>query len=111
MYADASLTVHIPRRQYVEAMRGIPTIRVFEALACGIPLISAPWQDTEGLFNPGDLRFVRSGTEMRTLIRGWMENIDAAKEFALAGRQTVLDWHTCRHRAEPLSTILEDGRR
>ena len=29
-------------------MHGIPTIRVFEALACGIPLlISAPWQDTE----------------------------------------------------------------
>ena len=40
--------------QYTRAMNGIPTIRVFEALACGIPLISAPWSDTEHLFREGD---------------------------------------------------------
>src|SRR5581483_9097884 len=45
VYNSARLTVHIPRQQYREAMTGIPTIRVFEALAAGIPLISAPWQD------------------------------------------------------------------
>jgi spore maturation protein CgeB len=33
---------------------GIPTIRVFEALACGIPLVSAPWDDSEHLFRPGE---------------------------------------------------------
>jgi hypothetical protein len=32
---------------------GIPTIRVFEALACGVPLICAPWRDEENLFPPG----------------------------------------------------------
>ena len=37
-----------------KALPGIPTIRVFEALACGIPLVSAPWQDEEGLFRPGE---------------------------------------------------------
>src|SRR5690606_33948341 len=31
-------TVHVPRRPYVRALPGVPTIRVFEALACGIPL-------------------------------------------------------------------------
>jgi spore maturation protein CgeB len=36
------------------ALPGIPTIRVFEALACGIPLVSAPWDDAEGLFRPGE---------------------------------------------------------
>ena len=64
-YAAARLTVHIPRQQYAAAMTGIPTIRVFEALACGIPLISAPWQDTEGLFRKGDFLTVRNGEEMR----------------------------------------------
>ena len=108
VYADSAVTVHIPRRQYVEAMSGIPTIRVFEALSCGIPLISAPWEDTEKLFKPGDIRFVRSGHEMRAAIRHWMEDEDAAHEFALSGQDTVLDRHTCRHRAEQLSTILED---
>ena len=38
-FSRFKLTLHIPRRPYVELLRGIPTIRVFEALACGIPLI------------------------------------------------------------------------
>ncbi len=41
-FARFRVTVHIPRRPYVAALPGIPTIRVFEALACGIPLICAP---------------------------------------------------------------------
>src|SRR5206468_4012209 len=53
-FARARLTVHVPRRPYVRSLRGIPTIRVFEALACGIPLISAPWEDAENLFTPGE---------------------------------------------------------
>ena len=54
VYAGARLTVHIPRQQYNSALIGIPTIRVFEALACGIPLISAAWDDAEHLFTAGD---------------------------------------------------------
>ncbi|MGS2911511.1 hypothetical protein V5N27_14340, partial [Staphylococcus aureus] len=45
VFARALATVHVPRRFYTEVLPGIPTIRVFEALACGIPLLSAPWQD------------------------------------------------------------------
>src|SRR3954452_7371096 len=52
-FARHRMTVHIPRRPYVDALPGIPTIRVFEALACGIPLICAPWHDEERLFLPG----------------------------------------------------------
>ncbi len=111
VYANSSLTVHIPRRHYVEAMRGIPTIRVFEALASAIPLISAPWEDTEKLFKQGDIRFVRNGREMRAAIRHWMADEEAAIDFALSGQDTVLERHTCRHRAEQLSTILEDLQR
>src|SRR5690606_30216368 len=38
-YARHRMTVHVPRRYYSEELPGIPTIRVFEALSCGIPLI------------------------------------------------------------------------
>jgi spore maturation protein CgeB len=51
--AQYKATVHIPRRPYATALPGIPTIRVFEALSCGIPLVSAPWEDAEHLFTPG----------------------------------------------------------
>ena len=47
------VTVHVPRRPYVQALPGIPTIRVFEALACGIPLVSAPWDDARACSTPG----------------------------------------------------------
>jgi spore maturation protein CgeB len=107
-YAAARLTVHIPRQQYSTAMAGIPTIRVFEALACGIPLISAPWDDSEELFREGDFRVVSSCAEMRTAMQGLLSDPKAAKAQALRGLETVLSRHTCRHRAEQLTSICEE---
>jgi spore maturation protein CgeB len=89
-------------------MVGIPTIRVFEALACGIPLVSAPWMDTEHLFRPGDFRMVHDSSEMMRAMRELMSDAGAAEEQALRGRDSVLARHTCRHRAEELSAICEE---
>ena len=108
-YAAARLSLHIPRQHYVTAMEGIPTIRVFEALACGIPLISAPWQDSERLFRDGDMLLVRNAEEMRRAIEYLLNDPEAAQQQALRGLETVLRHHTCRHRAEQLSTIFEES--
>ena len=107
-YASSRLTVHVPRRHYVRAMIGIPTIRVFEALACGIPLISAPWSDVEELFRPGDIAFVSNGEEMCRAVRMLLERPELAAEQAALGRETVLARHTCAHRAAQLSEICEE---
>ena len=107
-YAASALTIHIPRQQYNAALTGIPTIRVFEALACGIPLVSAPWQDTENLFREGDLRFVHNAEEARTAMQELLENPRLAAEQAGRGFNTVLAHHTCRHRAEQVTSILEE---
>ena len=65
VFARHLATVHVPRRFYVDLLPGIPTIRVFEALACGIPLLSAPWRDAEELFRPGeDYLVARDEAEM-----------------------------------------------
>lgn len=99
-------TVHVPRRPYVEALRGIPTIRVFEALACGVPLVSAPWDDCEGLFCAGsDYLLACSGADMRQQLRALLQDRGMARELALHGRQTVLARHTCSHRVDELMTI------
>ncbi len=108
VYAQSRLTVHVPRQQYAGAMKGIPTIRVFEALACGIPLLSAPWEDTESLFREGDLRFVHSGEEMQAAMHDLLENPELAARQAARGLETVLAHHTCRHRAEQLTSILQE---
>lgn len=107
-YASARLTVHIPRQQYTRAMTGIPTIRVFEALACGIPLISAPWHDTERLFRQGDFLFVRDHREMTRAIEMLLSDSAAAEAQARRGLETILARHTCRHRAEQLLEICEE---
>ena len=108
VYASAELTVHIPRQQYTNAMQGIPTIRVFEALACGIPLVSAPWRDVEGLFRPGDFYMASSPADMLSAMSELLHNPDVAAEQAGRGLQTVLARHTCEHRAEQLSDIFEE---
>lgn len=108
VYAASRLTVHIPRQQYTCAMQGIPTIRVFEALACGIPLVSAPWNDIERLFNEGDFKIVHDAREMRTVIEELLSSPRDADEQVARGRSTILERHTCRHRAEQLTSICEE---
>ncbi len=103
------VTVHVPRRPYVEALPGIPTIRVFEALACGIPLISAPWSDSEGLFRTGtDFLVARDGAEMERHLRAVLHDRDLAEALAEHGLATIRARHTCRHRVDELLSIVSD---
>jgi spore maturation protein CgeB len=108
VYGATEVTVHIPRRHYANLMRGIPTIRVFEALACGIPLISAPWEDSENLFCKDDFQIVHNSGEMASAIAQLLSDRRAAQEQAERGLQSVLARHTCRHRAEQLTEICEE---
>ena len=106
-FAQAKLTMHIPRRPYVESLPGIPTIRMFEALACGIPLISAPWNDAEGLFRAGkDFLFAENGEEMTKIIRELLADPARRAEISASGLETIRARHTCRHRVDELLAIL-----
>src|SRR4029079_8584445 len=92
------LTVHIPRRPYASALPGIPTIRVFEALACGIPLVSAPWLDAENLFTPGsDFLVAHDGDEMQRHLQALLQDGAMRARQAVNGLETVLRRHTCWH--------------
>lgn len=109
VFARFAATVHIPRRPYARALPGIPTIRPFEALACGIPLVSAPWEDSEGLFTAGaDYLVARDGREMARFLRALLADPDMAAELAAHGRRTVLDRHTCSHRVDELLDIVAE---
>lgn len=108
-FAQYRFTVHVPRRPYVEALPGIPTIRVFEALACGIPLISAPWEDAEHLFRPGDDYLVaRTGREMKQWMDALVNDDDLAQSLVEEGRRTILERHTCAHRVDELMEICAE---
>lgn len=107
-YARSALTLHVPRRHYNNGLSGIPTIRVFEALACGVPLICAPWQDSESLFRPGiDYLCVNDGEAMKGEINRLLHDDAARRQLAANGLETVHARHTCGHRAEQLLEICE----
>lgn len=106
VFARHLATVHVPRRFYVTLLPGIPTIRVFEALACGILLLSAPWDDAEGLFRPGqDYLVARDGAEMLRHMRAIQADAGLRASLAAHGLETVRARHTCAHRAEELLAI------
>jgi spore maturation protein CgeB len=109
VFAQHRVTAHVPRRPYVKALPGIPTIRVFEALACGIPLVCSPWDDVEGLFAPGrDYLTARDGEEMKRHLRALLADADLAQELTQHGRETVLARHTCAHRVDELLVICRE---
>jgi spore maturation protein CgeB len=106
IFARALATVHVPRRFYVELLPGIPTIRVFEALACGIPLMSAPWEDAEHLFRPGtDFLVARNGAEMTRRLNDLKNDAELRASLVRAGLETVRGRHTCAHRVDELLAI------
>jgi spore maturation protein CgeB len=107
VFARFRATVHVPRKPYARALPGVPTIRVFEALACGIPLVSAPWADEEGLFRPGmDYLVAPDGIEMQRHLRAIVADPDHAREIAANGLATIRARHTCAHRVDELLSIL-----
>ncbi|HYE62214.1 MAG TPA: glycosyltransferase [Phycisphaerales bacterium] len=105
VYARHRIAIHVPRRYYTTLLPGIPTIRVFEALACGAPLVSAPWPDCERLFTKGDYASVTSGDEMARTLRRLLDSSEERHDIAARGLKTVLARHTCSHRVDELMEV------
>jgi len=83
--------------------------RPFEALACGIPLLCAPWNDTGSFVIPGkDFPVARNGAEMQGLLKALLQDKAMAHELAGHGRQTILRRHTCAHRVNELLAIYAE---
>ena len=107
LFARHIATVHVPRRFYFTALPGIPTIRVFEALACGIPLICSPWEDRENLFRPGrDYLVAHDRAEMTRHLRALARDPELRQELAANGLATIRARHTCAHRMQELLAIV-----
>ncbi|WP_424811379.1 CgeB family protein [Roseococcus sp. YIM B11640] len=111
VFARHIATVHVPRRFYVTMLPGIPTIRVFEALACGIPLVSAPWQDSENLFRPGeDFLTASDGDAMTRHLRALRHDPELRAALVKNGLTTIRARHSCNHRMHELLAILSELR-
>jgi spore maturation protein CgeB len=109
MYSRSRISLHIPRRFYANGLSGVPTIRVFEALAAGSPLVCAPWSDSEGLFRPGqDYICVPHQSAMISELKHLLRDDAARQQVAGSGLQTIRARHTCAHRAQQLQEICHE---
>ncbi|MDB5364301.1 MAG: hypothetical protein JWM77_228 [Rhodospirillales bacterium] len=103
-YAAARLTLNVTR----EAMARdgwCPPGRLFEAAACGVPILSDAWPGLDAFFTPGDeILVARNGDDTLAALA-----LDDAALAAMArrARERVLDQHTAEHRARELEMLLE----
>ncbi|HEX7008638.1 MAG TPA: glycosyltransferase, partial [Phycisphaeraceae bacterium] len=98
--------VHIPRSCYASQLPGVPTIRPFEALACGTPLVCAPWDDAEHLFTPGrDYLLAHDSREMAQHLHRLLDQPAQAARLAQHGLHTIHQRHTCGHRVDDLMEL------
>jgi spore maturation protein CgeB len=109
MYARSKISLHVPRRFYANGLSGVPTIRVFEALAAGSALVCAPWNDSEGLFRPGeDYLCVPDSQSMIAELTRLLRDDRARQQLAAHGLDSIRKRHTCAHRAEQLVDICRE---
>ncbi len=108
VYAESALALHLPRKQYINGLAGVPAPRLFEALACGATLISAPWDDLEGLFRREDFVRVEDSDQMQAEITRLLADEGARQQIGRNGLETVRARHTCRHRAEQFTEICDE---
>ncbi len=80
------LTVDLPDPRRAETAPGVPTATALAALACGIPLISTPWADTDGLLQvERDYLIARDRAEMREAMQAILEFPELAEELRESG--------------------------
>jgi spore maturation protein CgeB len=109
VYSRSALTLHIPRRCYTNGLSGIPTIRMFEAFACGVPLVCSPWTDLEGLFRPNqDFICVPDGQAMTAEVAHLLKDDLARRQLSRQALDTIQERHTCLHRARQFEEICQE---
>jgi spore maturation protein CgeB len=105
-YNSQRFTLNLTRADMAAAGYS-PSVRLFEAAACGTPIISDPWDGIDTLFQPGQEILVgRSGAE----VLGWIRDVPEPERRAMGerARSRVLAQHTAAHRAAELEGYVQE---
>ena len=106
-FCSSRLTLNITRHAMAQ-MGYCPSGRLFEAAACGVPILSDGWEGLDTFFTP-DREILIARTTEEALAA--LDRTDAElRSIAEAARERVLAEHTAAHRAEQLETLLETAR-
>ena len=106
-YASSRFTLNVTRADMVAAGWS-PSVRLFEAAACAVPVISDRWQGIDTLFTPGREIILADGSDaVVEVLGGWSEAKAAA--MGRAARERVMHGHRAADRAAELEAYLKEA--
>jgi spore maturation protein CgeB len=106
-YASSRFTLNVTRADMIAAGWS-PSVRLFEAAACAVPVISDKWDGIDSLFTPGmEMLLAESSDEVAEILRNRSEEDAAA--MGRAARARVMIGHTAADRAAELETHLREA--
>lgn len=104
-YCAQAFTLNVTRAE-MKAAGHSPSVRLFEAAACGVPIISDAWPGLDTVLRIGTEVLVAESSDDVVAI---LENVgpQQRRSIAAAARAAVLARHTCHHRAAELEALLQ----
>ena len=108
-YNRQRFTLNITRADMIE-MGYSPSVRLFEAAACGVPIVSDYWDGLDTIFEIGtEILGTRSADDTLRYLRDMPD--EDRTQVAARARTRVLASHTAAHRAAELAGYLRDAQR
>jgi spore maturation protein CgeB len=107
-YAAQRFTLNVTRADMVRAGFS-PSVRLFEAAACGTPIVSDSWAGIDTIFTPGrEILLARSAAETLAILSDLPE--EERRAIGERARRRVLAEHTAEHRALALERYVGQAR-
>jgi spore maturation protein CgeB len=106
-YASSRFTLNVTRADMIAAGWS-PSVRLFEAAACAVPVISDSWEGLEALFSPGSEIFLADGAEQVVDLLSRCSEAEAAM-MGRAARSRVMNGHSASDRAAELEHHLREA--
>ncbi|HVX84366.1 MAG TPA: glycosyltransferase [Phycisphaerae bacterium] len=103
-YNAQRFTLNVTRHDMIKAGYS-PSVRLFEAAACGVPIISDSWDGLETLLKPGqEILLAQTSADVIAILRDLPE--ESRRAIAENARRAVLARHTAAHRARELEGYI-----
>ncbi len=106
-YAQSRYTLNVTRADMIRAGYS-PSVRLFEAAACGTPIISDTWDGIETLLEPGrDIVLAERSEDVLDVLDTWAETRRSA--LGASAQKRILSEHTAAHRAASMERDLQEA--
>lgn len=106
-FASSRLTLNVTRGEMAK-MGWCPSGRLFEAAACGAPLLSDSWEGLDSFFTPGEE--IMLAQEAADTLAAMDMSHDALRGMAKRARERTLEQHSSARRASELIELLAQAR-